>query len=196
MSEQQTGKLIIISGPSGAGKSTVVRELLQQCPLPLVVSVSATTRQPRAGEQDGIDYHFLTSEQFEARRQAEEFLECMEVFDCGDWYGTLESEVTSGLTRGQWVILEIDVEGTQAVLKKNPNTITFFVHPGSTEELERRLRGRASDSEQAVKRRLEVAKRELELIDNYQHEIINDQVNRAVQEICDLLTQAGDLDAR
>ena len=95
-------RLVIISGPSGAGKSTVVRELLQACPLPLVLSVSATTRQPRKGEVEGIDYFFLTAEQFAARRQAGDFLECKEY--AGNWYGTLQSQVANGLAEGKRVI--------------------------------------------------------------------------------------------
>src|SRR5687767_7450301 len=108
------GKLAIISGPSGAGKSTVVKQLLATCPLPLELSVSATTRDPRPGEQAGIDYHFLTREEFARRRAAGEFLECKEVFGRGDWYGTLHNVVTAGLAAGKWVILEIDVEGAMS----------------------------------------------------------------------------------
>ncbi len=104
----EVGKLIILSGPSGAGKSTVVRELLANCSLPLKLSVSATTRQPRAGEVDGRDYHFVSHEEFRRVRAAGEFLECKEVFGRGDWYGTLASEVENGLAAGNWMILEID----------------------------------------------------------------------------------------
>lgn len=192
MSDPRHGKLVIISGPSGAGKSTVVRQLVQQCPLPLEVSISATTRSPRQGERDGVEYHFLTPEQFEIHRQNGDFLEFKEVFGRGDWYGTLESEVSSGLKDGKWVILEIDVEGSQAVLEKHPDTITIFVHPGSMEELETRLRRRGSDSDSSIQRRLEVARQELSKIDCYRHEVINDRIERAVQEICDLLTLSGD----
>src|SRR5690606_20588273 len=95
------GKLIIISGPSGAGKSTIVRQLLREAPFPLRLSVSATTRAPRPGEQNGVDYYFIDKEEFERRRQAGEFLECKEVFGRGDWYGTLWSEVREGLARGE-----------------------------------------------------------------------------------------------
>ena len=111
MNASNAGKLVILSGPSGAGKSTVVRELLATCPLPLELSVSATTRLPRAGERDGVDYHFLSREEFALRRERGEFLECKEVFGRGDWYGTLAAPVTAGLRAGKWVLLEIDVEG-------------------------------------------------------------------------------------
>ena len=188
MNDATTGKLIAISGPSGAGKSTVVRRLLSECPAPLVLSVSATTRRPRPGEQDGVDYHFLTPEEFERRRLAGEFLECKEVFGCGDWYGTLESEVAAGLAGGKWVVLEIDVEGTLAVLEKRQSVVTIFLHPGSLDELERRLRGRRTESDESLRRRLEVARREMEFVSRYQHEVINRSIDQAVREICEIIT--------
>src|SRR5882762_8053740 len=101
-------RLVIISGPSGAGKSTVVRELLKNCALPLCLSISATTRKARLGEMEGEDYFFLAPEQFAARRGAGDFLECKEY--AGNWYGTLQSQVSAGLAAGKWVLLEIDVE--------------------------------------------------------------------------------------
>jgi len=179
--------LVVISGPSGAGKSTVVRELLDRCPLPLCLSVSATTRQPRLGEEDGKDYFFLTPEQFAARRAAGEFLECKEY--AGNWYGTLQSQVTAGLAEGKWVLLEIDVEGTLAVLEKHPDALTIFVHSGSVDELERRLRARKTESEEALARRLETAKRELAKKDRYRYEVINRDVQQAVREVCEILVR-------
>jgi guanylate kinase len=178
-------RLVIISGPSGAGKSTVVRELLTTCPLPLVMSVSATTRPPRKGEREGEDYYFLTPEQFAARRNAGEFLECKEY--AGNWYGTLQSQVTAGLAEGKWVILEIDVEGTLAVLERHPEALTVFVHSGSIEELERRLRARNTETEEALARRLATARRELAKKDRYRFEVINRDVEQAVRDVCDIL---------
>jgi guanylate kinase len=189
----EAGKLVIISGPAGAGKSTVVRRLLEECKLPLVLSVSATTRPPRPTEQNGVDYHFLTLEQFEQRRQLGEFLECKEVFKLGHWYGTLRSEVTTGLNAGKWVILEIDVEGALAAIEQFPEAITIFLHSGSLEELESRLRGRETESEESIQRRLTVAKKELKQIDRYRHEVVNDDVEQAVRDICEILTRYGDL---
>src|SRR3954453_5471684 len=148
MSDDVTSRLVVISGPSGAGKSPVVRELLTSCPLPLKLSVSATTRKPRRGEVEGEDYFFLTREQFAARRAAGDFLECKEY--AGNWYGTLQSQVTAGLGEGKWVVLEIDVEGTLAVLEQHPEALTIFVHSGSIEELERRLRARNTETEEAL----------------------------------------------
>jgi guanylate kinase len=186
-----TGGLVIISGPSGAGKSTVVHELLQQCKLPLVLSVSATTRAPRPGEVDGEDYHFLSKEELQRRRDAGAFLEFKEVFSRGDWYGTLQSEVASGLGAGKWVILEIDVEGAMSVLATHPDAVTIFIHCGSLGELERRLRQRNTESEASIQRRLEVARGELALQDRYTWQIDNTDVDQSVHQICDILAREG-----
>jgi len=188
MVKSTTGKLVIISGPSGAGKTTVVKRVLQECPLPLMLSVSATTRAPRPGERDGIDYHFLSQEEFARRRDQGDFLECKEVFGRGDWYGTLREPVTAGLAQGKWVVLEIDVEGALQVLESHPEAITIFIHPGSPAELERRLRARSTESEEALRRRLDVARRELTYRERYQHEVINETVDQSVHAICTILT--------
>jgi guanylate kinase len=187
---QSPGRIVAISGPSGAGKTTLVKRLFERVPR-LVHSVSATTRPPRPGEIDGVDYHFLTQQEFDRRRKAGEFLESCEVFGRGFWYGTLDSEVTPSLKTGKWVVLEIDVEGTLAVLERYPDALTIFVRPDSPEELERRLRSRATESEAAIQRRLEVARRELDCAATYKHQVLNDDVERAVQEIVDILHQSG-----
>jgi guanylate kinase len=181
--------LVVISGPSGAGKSTVVRQLLKECALPLVLSVSATTRRARPGEVDGVHYHFLSHSEFAARRASGEFLECKEVFGRGDWYGTLQSEVAAGLAAGKWVILEIDVEGAASVLERHPDTLTIFVDSGSVEELERRLRTRNTESEAAMQRRLEVARHELSFKGRYRYQVINHDVPQAVHDICEILVR-------
>lgn len=181
------GKLIIISGPSGAGKSTVVQQLLDDCPLPLTLSVSATTRSPRPGEIHGEDYWFLSSDEFAARRERGDFLESKEVFGRGYWYGTLATTVSSGLNSGKWVILEIDVHGAATVLEVFPDAITIFLHPGSLEELEKRLRHRGTESEAAIARRLEVASEEMAMMHRYRHEVVNQEVSQAVAELCALL---------
>ena len=186
------GKVVIISGPSGAGKSTVVERLLRTCPVPLRLSVSATTRRPRPGEQDGVHYHFLAREEFQRRRQQGEFLECKEVFRRGDWYGTLRSEVATGHAEGKWVLLEIDVQGALSVLEQIPDAVTIFLHPGSLEELERRLTLRGTESAESLARRLDVARAEMKYVRAYQHEVINDTVDRAVQEICEILQRCGE----
>ena len=186
----EPGRLIILSGPSGAGKSTVVRELLAQSSLPLVLSVSATTRAPRPGEVDGLDYYFLSHEEFARRRNDGQFLECKEVFGRGDWYGTLRSVVDAGLDAGKWVILEIDVQGALSVMEQCDNTISLFVHPGSPEELERRLRRRGTETEASITRRLQVAADEMKYSPRYDYVVVNEEVSRTVQQICQLLQQS------
>lgn len=186
-----TNQLVIISGPSGVGKSTVVRRLIERCELPLELSVSATTRAPRPGEVDGREYHFLNPEEFKRRQQAGDFLEVAEVFG-RNWYGTLRETVTSGLKRGKWVILEIDVDGALQVMKEYPQAVTVFIHPGSPQELERRLRGRKTESEEAIQRRLEVAQRELPFAQKYRFVVVNDEIDRAADQICQLLKSCGE----
>ncbi len=183
------GKLIVVSGPSGAGKSTVVRCLLENCPLPLELSVSATTRPAREGEKDGREYYFLSHAEFEKRRERGDFLECKEVFGRGHWYGTLRDVVSAGLSNGKWVILEIDVEGAISVFEQIPDVISLFVDPGTIEELEKRLRARGTETEEAIQRRLEVAKAELAKSHLYTYRVVNDTVDHCVQTICKLLSE-------
>lgn len=184
------GNLVIISGPSGVGKTTVLKQLFATCKLPLEESVSATTRSQRPGETNGVSYRYMSPEQFEKHRENDDFLECCEVFGYGHWYGTLREPVTTGLLAGNWIVLEIDVEGAAKVLQHYPDAITIFIHPGSLEELERRLRGRGTESEEVLKRRLEVAKRELDASPAYRHIVINQSVQQTVNDICQLLQQA------
>jgi guanylate kinase len=187
MSAAAGSKLVIVSGPSGAGKSTVLKQFLKTCPLPLQLSVSATTRAPRPGEQNGKEYYFLSKEEFARRRKLGEFLECKEVYGHGDWYGTLKQTVAAGLAEEKWVVLEIDVQGALAVLDTYPEAITIFVHPGSLAELERRLRHRATESEDSIQRRLEVARAEMDLMHHYKHHVDNQVVSQAADEMCEIL---------
>lgn len=183
-----TGKLLVISGPSGAGKTTLLKRLYATSSVPLASSVSATTRRPRPGEVDGADYHFLTKDEFERRRREGEFLECFEVYQRGDWYGTLKSEVAPRLANGKWVVLEIDVQGTLAVLEHYPQAVTIFVRPSSLGELERRLRDRGTESEAALARRLEVARRELDSVGRYRFQVVNDDVEAALDQLRKILS--------
>jgi guanylate kinase len=183
--QQPYSRLVIISGPSGAGKSTVVDELIAGCPLPLALSVSATTRQPRKGEVEGEDYFFLTPDQFAARQAAGDFLECKQY--AGNWYGTLQSQVTAGLAAGKLVILEIDVKGTLAVLELQPDALTIFVNAESLEELQRRLVARNTESPENLARRLATAEWEVAQKHRYQYEVINRDVGQAVREVCEIL---------
>jgi len=196
MAKPGKGKLVIVSGPSGAGKTTLMREVFRRCPVPLQKSVSATTRPPRPGEQDGEDYHFLSPDQFESLRQKGEFLESFQVHQQGHWYGTLAREVQAGLAQGKWVVLEIDVQGAMAVRRQFPDAITIFIRPGSDDyldELRRRLRGRG-ESEESIARRMQTARRELELADQYRYQVVNDQIPRAVEEICGILRRHWESD--
>ncbi|MEN6406691.1 MAG: guanylate kinase [Thermoguttaceae bacterium] len=181
------GRVVVVSGPSGAGKTSVLQRVFELCRAPLRRSVSATTRPPRPGETDGVEYHFLSTEGFLARRKNGDFVECFEVFGQGYWYGTLWSEVTTGLEAGNWVVLEIDVHGAMEVLKRFPDAVTLFIRPGTRQELERRLRGRGTETEEAIRRRLDIADRELALADRYQYQVINDRFDQAVEDICRIL---------
>ena len=187
MAGQGRGKLVVVSGPSGVGKTTVLKRLFGRCPLPLKASVSATTRSPRPGEVDGTDYHFLPPDEFHRRRRKGEFVECFEVFGHGVWYGTLASELTPSLEAGKWVVLGIDVQGARAVTARYPDAITIFIRPSSSEDLDRRLRGRGTETEEALLCRLERARNELALADRYQYQVVNDDVDQAVREISDIL---------
>src|SRR3954471_3227405 len=191
MMTRSVGNLVVLSGPSGVGKSTILRSLLSRFPSRLRLSVSATTRPPRPGETDGVDYYFLTPDEFTRRRQAGDFLECCEVFGRGHWYGTLLSEVRPSSGDQKWVILDIDVDGAEKVRAQFPDAPTIFLRPSSEAELERRLRARGTESEEAISRRLEVARRELARADQYKYQVVNDTVDRAVQEIGEILNSLG-----
>jgi len=190
MSEQgnRKGKLVVVSGPSGVGKSTVLKEVLRRAPVPLVASVSATTRPPRPGEVEGVDYHFLSSQEFERRRREGRFLECFQVFG-GHWYGTPIEPVTSSLEEGKWVLLEIDVQGALCVMEQFPDAVSIFLRAPSMEELERRLRDRGTDSEESIRTRLARARSELEQSHRYRYQVVNDDRERAVEEICRILAE-------
>ncbi len=176
------GKLIVISGPAGAGKTTIVRRLMELERGRLELSVSATTRAPRPGEMDGVSYHYLAPDDFARRRERDEFLECAEVYP-GLWYGTLRSAVAPSLAAGKSVLLEIDVQGMRSVVARHPAAITIFILPPSWEVLEQRLRGRKTETESAIERRLEVARRELAAAGEYRHQIVNQDVETAVRQI-------------
>jgi len=184
------GNVVVISGPSGVGKTTILRRLLARLPQ-LVPSISATTRPPRAGELDGLDYHFLSQPEFDRRRDNGEFLECCRVYGRQHWYGTLASEVTPRLAAGDWVVLEIDVEGTLSILDRYSEAVTIFVEPSAPDHLEQRLVARGTETPEAMARRLEVAHRELKESHRYRHRVVNDDVDAAVGQIAQILRAAG-----
>jgi guanylate kinase len=183
------GRLVVVSGPSGSGKSTLVQRLLAHPELRLTVSVSATTRSPRAGEVPGRDYVFLTPEQFEQMRIRGELLEFAPVH--GHLYGTPAEPVRRAMAQGLCVALVIDVQGGFQVREKVPDALLVFIKVPSLEILENRLRARGTDDEAAVERRLAGARRELELAPQYHVQVINDDLDRAVQELASILIQNG-----
>ena len=186
-SSHDRGRIVVFSGPSGVGKGTLLKEVLRQSALPLEMSVSATTRPPRPGEQNGVEYHFLSLEDFQKRRENGEFLECFEVFQSGYWYGTLRNEVESRRDAGKWVVLEIDVQGGLAVQKLCPDAVMIFIRPKSIEVLKERLAKRGTESSEAVSKRLQQATEELELAKYYTYQLVNDDLQTAVGQLNDLL---------
>ena len=183
------GHLFIISGPSGAGKGTLVKVLLRRVP-DLWVSVSATTRTPRPGEKDGVDYYFLTPGEFDGRVRAGEFLEHAEVH--GNRYGTLRRAVDRRLEAGLDVILEIDPQGAFQVRKQMERSRLIFVKAPSTAELEKRIRHRGAESDDQIRTRLDTARHELELEGTYDHVVLNDDVSRATDDLVGYISSVSE----
>jgi guanylate kinase len=179
------GPLIIVSGPSGCGKSTILRRILDDGTLPLRLSVSVTTRPPRINEQPGVHYHYWTVHEFLEKRDEGGFLEWAEVH--GNFYGTLEMEVTPIRKLGQGVLLDIDVQGWQQVKKRCPDVVSIFIRTTRFETLEERLRARHTESEEVIQRRLANARGELAFADQYDHQVINDDLEAAVAAMRALL---------
>lgn len=179
-------QVVVLSGPSGSGKTTIVERLLAEAPMRLVKSVSATTREPRVGERDGEAYYFLSPQEFALRRAAGEFLETAEVYD-GLWYGTLRSEIDRARSLGGWSFLEIYVQGALSVMALYPEAVTIFLKPPSMEICEQRLRARGTETEEIIQRRLKKVTHELSFAPRYQHQVVNDHLDRAVNEILAIL---------
>lgn len=180
------GKLIIISGPSGVGKGTLIQKLFENKELPLVLSVSATTRPPRPGEKNGIDYHFFSQNEFDRLKKEGSFLEFFEVFGHHS-YGTLKQDVDNALEQGKWIVLEIDVNGAKQVLEQYPQAKTIFILPPNETTLHQRLTHRGSESEEIIQQRLNEAQKEIEQGKQYQYQIINDEISKAVQELTQII---------
>lgn len=179
------GKTFIISGPSGVGKSTVLKALLEKRS-DVYFSVSATTRTPRPGEEDGVHYHFMDANSFRQRIAADEFLEYAEYV--GNFYGTPKKYVDEAMEQGKDVILDIEVQGAIQVCSKRPETVRIFIAPPSWEELERRLTERGTDSPEKVQKRLLRAKVEFQTAHTYDYFVINDTVEEAVAELDAIMT--------
>lgn len=172
------GPLVILSGPAGSGKSSVIGRLLAMGDLPLRLSVSATTRAPRPGEQDGVHYHFWTRERFERALQDKVFLESAQVH--GNYYGTPRDEVEPYRASGFGVLLDIDVQGARQVRQACPDAFSIFLLAPAWEDYERRLRQRRTEDEPTIARRLETARKELQAVHEYDAVVVNDQLESAV----------------
>ena len=174
------GLLFVVSAPSGTGKTTVVERLVQIFP-DLGLSRSYTSRAMRAGEKDGVDYNFITRERFEAMIADDAFLESADVF--GNLYGTGKAETERELAGGHDLVLVIDVQGARQVRSHGANAIGIFVLPPSFEALERRLRGRSKDSDEAIRKRLVTARREIRAVAEYEYVIVNDELDTCVDRL-------------
>lgn len=181
---KKNGCLIVVSGPSGTGKSTIVNTVLDTCN-DLSFSVSATTRQQREGETEGVDYFFVTKERFQQMIDNNELLEHAEYV--GNYYGTPRKAVLDKIENGSSILLDIEVQGAEQVKDQFPEAVTMFVIPPSWEELERRLVNRGTDSMEKIQARLKQAKSEIEKIENYDYIIVNDVLETAISEVISII---------
>jgi guanylate kinase len=181
----RTGKLFVLAGPSGVGKGTIVRELVSRDPEGLSLSVSVTTRAPRPGEVDGVDYFFVDDDAFDRMIRAGELLEWAEIV--GHRSGTPKGFVEDRLAAGRDVVLEIDVVGASQIRDRVPGSVLIFVDPPSMEELERRLRGRGTETEERIRLRLETAEWELQQREWFDHVIVNDDLERASSQVAAII---------
>lgn len=183
------GKIIVLSAPSGTGKSSIIKRLLEYPELRLGFSVSATSRDPRGSEQHGVEYYFITHEEFKRKADAGDFVEWEEVYP-GTCYGTLKSEVKRVTEAGQNLIMDIDVKGGLNVKKcYGEQALTIFILPPSKAELERRLRGRGTDAEDVIRKRLDKADYELSFAAQFDVRVVNDDLERAVEEVKRLIIE-------
>ena len=182
-----TGRLVVVSGPSGVGKGTVIAEALRLAPR-LELATSATTRRRRPEEVDGREYHFLSEHEFVGRAGRGDFLE--HVSYAGNRYGTLRSEVERRLRAGRDVVLEIEVVGARAVKQQMPEAMLVFIAPPQVADLEARLRGRGTDTDEEIEDRLAIARREMEALTEFDHVIVNDDAERAAAELAALVRSA------
>ena len=184
MSSAFYGRLFVISGPGGVGKSTITQEVARF--EDFFLSISVTTRPPRDGEQDGVHYHFVTRAEFEARIANNEFMEWAEF--AGNLYGTLEEDVQRHRLAGKHVLLEIELQGARQVKKVHPEAVLVFISPPSWEELEGRIRGRGSDSDERIRERLAIAQEEMAAAKEFDHVLVNSEVAEVVSRLVTLAT--------
>jgi len=189
---EHKGKLFVFAAPSGAGKTTLVHAVVTKHP-ELRFSISYTTRKPRRNEADGVDYLFVTKSEFMRLRDRGEMLEYAEVFD--NYYATSRSQVEEHLADDRNVVLEIDWQGARQVRESMPECVTIFILPPSVEELERRLRDRRTDAPEVIERRLRDALSDMSHWDEFDHVIINDDLNQAISDLEDVLVGNGDASA-
>ena len=175
-----SGKLVVLTGPSGVGKGTIVHSLLNRYP-DLYLSISATTRSPRAGEIHGKDYYFVNNEKFEEMIRQNQLLEWAQY--AGNYYGTPRLNIEDKISKGFIVLLEIEVAGAKTIKKTFSNVLRIFILPPSFTELENRLRGRATDSEQAIKKRLKLSKEELAVSQELDKVIINSNLEKTLEQL-------------
>jgi guanylate kinase len=180
-------RVFVITGPSGVGKGTLIRLLRERIP-ELALSVSATTRAPRPGEQEGVDYHFLADDEFARRVDGGEFVEWAEY--SGRRYGTLRSELQRHLDAGNPVVLEIEVQGARQVREAMPEAVQIFIEPPDGEALKDRLVGRGTDDQPEIARRLAVAADELGAAGEFQYRVVNDRLDEAVARLVEIVTSA------
>lgn len=187
---KKSGFLIIIAGPSGVGKGTVRKEVMKNKKLNLVFSISLTTRAIRKGEKDGVDYYFVSEKKFKEAIKNGDLLEYNKYV--GNYYGTSKSQVKKVLKSGKNIVLEIDVNGTKNILKafNKKDVISFFIIAPNEKELEKRIRGRSTESDKDIKNRLKKAKEEMKLKDKFDYVVINDSPTRAGKAIIKVIKNA------
>lgn len=185
VSNMKKGLLILVSGASGTGKGTVCKKILQDMP-EIFYSISATTRQPREGETDGVEYFFITHEEFKNWIAEDKFLEYAEVY--GNFYGTPLHKIEERRNRGENVLLEIDTQGALKVMEKCPDGIYIFLLPPSLSELRNRIENRGTESPESLERRLNSAKSEIKIGKKYRYIVVNDSVDEAVRKIKAIIT--------
>lgn len=187
--ENKKGKIFVISAPSGCGKSSIINHILDEGELPLSFSVSATNREPRPGEENGVHYHFMSTPEFRQAVADNRFIEWEEVYP-GRYYGTLKSEVRKALDRGENIILDIDVKGAMNVKNQfGDEALTLFVLPPSIDALRERLISRGTDNADVIKERVNKAEYEISFADRLDHRIVNDDLEKAIEQTRNLIKE-------